>query len=216
MEWHDLTHPIDEDLVRLDFLPAPRTEPIDEALLAATELTMATHAGTHVEAPRHRFPDGDGIDAFPPDRFLGEGLVWEPGVGAEEPIAHGAVATLDDRLEPGDALLVRTGWAEFAGTDRYTKHPYLTADAAAWLVDAGVGWVGFDSPTPEKPADLQDPDDGFEYPVHTELLGNDVLIAENLTGLGPLAGERVEVAASPLPVVGCDAAPARIAARPVR
>jgi hypothetical protein len=96
--WSGTTsHPIDEDLVRLDFLPASRTEPIDEALLTATELTTATHAGTHVEAPRHRFPDGDGIGALPPHRFLGEGLVWEPG----------------------------------------------------------VGWVGFDSPTPEKPADCR-------------------------------------------------------------
>lgn len=213
MEWHDLSHRIDGDVVRLPFLPAPRFAPIDEALLAATELTMATHAGTHIEAPRHRFPDGRGIDAYPPDRFVGEGVVWAPDVGAREPVTRERVAGVVDRLAAGDALIVHTGWAAHAGTDRYEDHPYLAAGAAEALADCDLSWVGFDAPTPEAPGDVASGE--TEFPVHTALLGNDVLVAENLTNTGGLVGERVEAVATPLALADCDASPVRVAARPV-
>lgn len=213
MEWHDLSHRIDDDVVRLPFLPAPRFAPIDEALLAATELTMATHAGTHIEAPRHRFPDGKGIDAYPLDRFVGEGVVWAPEVGAREPVTREQVEVIAERLAPGDALLVHTGWAAHAGTDRYEDHPYLTGDAAEALAECEPSWIGFDTPTPESPDDVATGE--TDYPVHTALLGDDVLIAENLANTGGLADERIEVVAAPLALADCDASPVRVAARPI-
>jgi kynurenine formamidase len=219
MEWHDLTHRIDGDTPRLPFLDGPRVTSLEEPLLAASELTIATHAGTHVEAPRHRFPDGAGIDAYPPGRFLGEGVAWSPDAGAREPVEAGALAPVLDGLAPGDALLVHTGWDDHAGTDRYEDHPYLTPAAAEAMADAGLSWVGLDTPTPEDPAALADdpdPADPAAFPVHTALLGADVLVGENLRGVGAVAtdeGARVDVAALPLPVGGGDAAPARVAAR---
>ena len=122
-------------------------------------------------------------------------------------------------LAPGDALLVDTGWDEHAGTDRYEDHPYLTPGAAEAVANAKVSWVGLDAPTPENPAALAegpDPDDPEAFPVHTALLGADVLVAENLTNVGRVAtseGARVDAAALPLPIGGGDAAPARVAAR---
>lgn len=213
MEWHDLSHRIDGDTVRLPFLPAPRFEPVEEALLAATELTMATHVGTHIEAPRHRFPDGRGIDAYPPDRFVGEGVVWAPDVGAREAVTREGVRDVTGRLEPDDALLVHTGWAAHAGTDRYEDHPYLAPGAAEALAAQDLSWIGFDAPTPEAPSDVASGE--TDFPVHTALLGNDVLVAENLTNTGALAGRRVEVVATPLAIRDCDASPVRVAARPV-
>lgn len=212
MEWHDLSHLIDGDVVRLPFLPAPRFEPVEEALLAATELTMATHVGTHIEAPRHRFPDGKGIDAYPPGRFVGEGVVWAPDVGAREAVSRDVVAGVADRLGPGDALVVHTGWAAHAGTDRYEDHPYLAPGAAEALADLDLSWVGLDAPTPEAPDDVATGD--TDFPVHTALLGNDVLVAENLTNTGDLVGRRVEVVATPLTLADRDASPVRVAARP--
>jgi kynurenine formamidase len=217
--WHDLTHRIDADTPRLPFLDAPRVDPLSEPLLAASELTIATHAGTHVEAPRHRFPDGDGVDAYPPDRFLGGGVAWSPEVGAREAVTADALAPVLGGLREGDALLVHTGWDEHAGTDRYGDHPFLTAAAAGAVADAGASWVGLDTPTPEDPAALADdpdPADPGAFPVHTALLGDDVLVAEHLRNVGSVAtpeGARVEVSALPLAVADGDAAPARVAAR---
>lgn len=62
--WVELSHPIDADTVRMPFLPRPETRKIPDAALRATEVTLATH----VDAPRHRFPDGKGINEYPPDR----------------------------------------------------------------------------------------------------------------------------------------------------
>jgi kynurenine formamidase len=219
MEWHDLTHRIDADTPRHPFLDEPRVTSLEEPLLAASELTIATHAGTHVEAPRHRFPDGAGIDAYPPGRFLGEAVAWSPDAGAREPIEATDLEDVLDTLAPGEALLVHTGWDEFAGTDRYEDHPYLTPGAAEAVANAKASWIGLDTPTPENPTSLAeepDPDDPEAFPVHTALLGADVLVAENLTNVGAVEtseGARVDVAALPLPIGGGDAAPARIAAR---
>jgi kynurenine formamidase len=46
-------------------------------------------------------------------------------------------------------------------------------------------------------------------PVHDVLLGNDVLIVEQLTNLHLIAGRRVRVCFLPLPFVGLDGSPVR-------
>ena len=53
---------------------------------------------------------------------------------------------------------------------------------------------------------------GFDFPVHRTLLGNNVLIAENVTNLGSIVGKRTRIIALPLRVKGSDAGHARIVA----
>lgn len=211
-DWTELSHPIDESTVRMPFLPAPETELVPEAALQATSVTIATHVGTHIEAPRHRFEDGDGIEAYPPERWLTTGYVAETDVDGLDPIDPDDLQ-LPEWLDDGDALLVRTGWEERVGTDAYFEPPYLAVETAERLVERGLSWVGFDTPSPERPADIGADDSA--YPVHATLLGGDVLVAEHLTNLASLAGERVTVVALPLRYVGSDAAHARVVARPV-
>ena len=57
-----------------------------------------------------------------------------------------------------------------------------------------------------------DPMDSREYPVHRALLGAGMVILENLAGLGPLAGQAVELIALPMKYVGADGAPVRVVA----
>jgi kynurenine formamidase len=211
-DWTELSHPIDEDTVRMPFLPAPETELVPDAALQATKVTIATHVGTHIEAPRHRFPDGDGIEAYPPERWLTEGYVAGTDVAGLDPIEPADLA-LPDWLGAGDALLVRTGFEERVGTGTYFDPPYLAVETAELLVERGLSWVGFDTPSPERPADIGA--EGSDYPVHATLLGGDVLVGEHLTNLAGLVGERVDVVALPLRYVGSDAAHARVVARSV-
>jgi kynurenine formamidase len=51
--------------------------------------------------------------------------------------------------------------------------------------------------------------------VHKILLSRGVLIVEHLTGLEPLAGQRVEVIVGALNIQGADGGPARVLARPL-
>lgn len=209
--WIDLSHGIDEGTVGLPFLPKPVVEPEPEPTMRATRLTMATHVGTHVEAPYHLFDDGRTIDEYEAGTWIGRGVVCEVAAGRLDAITRADLAHVADAVEPRDAVLFRTGWDERAGEEAYYEPPYLDEAVAEWLVDRGVAWVGVDSPSPEMPAPLRGED--FDFPVHRTLFENDVAIAENVTNLGPLADEVIDVVALPLSITGREAAPARIVAR---
>ena len=77
-------------------------------------------------------------------------------------------------------MLVRTGGRLF------------TVGAAQLLVDLGVGMVGSDAPSLD-----DDP-----YPVHTLLLGQGILLLENLRGLDEIVPGPLTCACLPLPLVG--------------
>lgn len=211
-EWIELSHPIDPDVVKVGFLPRPEMDVIPDASLRATRVDIATHVGTHLEAPCHVIEDGKSIDEYLPDRWITTGVVREVDADALEVIGIEQLRPppgID--LEPGDALLIRTGWEDHVGTDRYHDQPYLSEEAAAWIVDQGVSWVGVDTPSPEKPATERE--GAFDYPVHTTLLEHDVPIAEHLTNLAPVADAEVDVIALPLRYMGSDGSQARIVAR---
>ncbi len=84
-------------------------------------------------------------------------------------------AALPGALE-GAAVLLHTGWDRHWGTPRALRHPFLSVAAAAGLVELGAGLVGTDALN-------VDATEGGTTHAHAALLGADVLIVENLTGL---------------------------------
>ena len=171
-----------------------------------SEIVMGTHDGTHMDAPYHFFAEGRTLDTFAAERFVGRGVVIDlreapdQAVSAERLAAAVAAA---GGLRPGDFALLWYGWDEHYGDDLMWQNPYLTPEAAQELLDAGVTLVGTDTANVDRSAVLE----GF--PVHVALLGNEVLIVENLRGLGPLAGAPLVCAFLPLPLEHADAAPTR-------
>jgi kynurenine formamidase len=80
----------------------------------------------------------------------------------------------------GKAVLVRTGFSARYGTEAYFEgHPFLTEEAARYLVQAGAALVGIDSLNIDDTADLR-------RPVHTALLGGEIPIVEHLANLAAL------------------------------
>jgi kynurenine formamidase len=78
------------------------------------------------------------------------------------------------------AVLVHTGWSRHWRTDAYFEgHPFLTADAARLLRDAGARIVGIDSYNIDDVSDQS-------RPVHSALLGADIPIVEHMTALDQL------------------------------
>ena len=210
--WIELSHPIVDGATpaKMPFLPDPSFRKIDDADLRATEVTITTHVGTHLEAPRHLFKDGTAIDAYPADRWIGRGVVAEVEADAHQEFGVDALR-LPREPRTGEALLVSTGWEHHVGEKRYFEPPYFSEALAEWIVDREVSWVGVDSPSPERPGSVREADP-FEYPVHRTLLGNDVPIAEHLTNTTELAGEIIDTIALPIRYVGSDGAHARIVA----
>lgn len=212
-EWVDLTLDLHPDTPMLPFLPCPTQERVTqrgEETLQVTEVSLATHTGTHFDAACHAIEGGRSIESYPLDRWVTSGVVHEVDAGPGEEIGVDQVRELKNRLAPGDALILRTGWEDRVEDESYLDHPVFDMSLAEWLVAQEVNWIGMDIITPDKPPEMAT---GTPLPVHKTLLGNDVLIAENLTNLRGLVGERVDLVALPLRFRGLDGAPARIIAR---
>ena len=80
----------------------------------------------------------------------------------------------------GKAVIVRTDWSQHWKTDQYFEgHPYLTQDAAECLRSVRATMVGIDS------LNIDCTDDGTR-PVHTILLGADILIVEHMANLASI------------------------------
>jgi kynurenine formamidase len=103
----------------------------------------------------------------------------------------------------GKAVLVETGWSRHWKTDQYYEgHPFLTEDAAKFLVQAGVVLVGIDSHNIDSTAD-------GTRPVHSALLGNEVLIVEHMTNLARVPAGGFKFSAVPVKVKGFGTFPVR-------
>jgi arylformamidase len=173
-------------------------------------LRISGHSGTHIDAPLHVFDDLASIETFPADRFIGPGVALGVPKGPREPIdAADLEAAGRGLVRPGDMVLLSTGWDQRYGDPAYlVDYPSLTMAAADWLLEHRVRLVALDMLSPDLPPARRAPD--ARLIVHERLLGNDVLIAENLTGLAPLVGRRLQVYALPIKIAEGDGAPARI------
>lgn len=216
-EWIDLSLDIHPEMPKMEFLPCPTIERLSEqseTSLQVSEVSLPTHVGTHVDAACHAVADGASIEAYPVERFVSTAAIVEVDAEPKGAISVSDVEPAVDAVETNvDAVVVRTGWEEKIDTDDYYDHPYFSVELADWFVERGLSWVGMDFLTPDKPPELRE--DDFTYPVHTTLLGEDVLIVENLTNVGALDADIAEVAALPVKFRDADAAPMRVAARPV-
>ena len=136
------------------------------------------HTGTHLDAVGHISKDGllfggvdagevqdyargltqMGIDATPPIVTRGVLLdvprvkqcrVLDRGYPIGEKDIRETLAAEGIDLQPGDAALVRTGWAQYwEMPERFNDHagvPGITLDAARFLAEQGVSFVGADT-----------------------------------------------------------------------
>lgn len=207
----DVSHVVESGMVTYKGLPAPlvcdflsreasRTIYAPGTEFHIGKIEMVANTGTYLDAPFHRFADGIDLSELPLER-----LADLPGVvvrvdGGRRAVTREAFAGLD---LAGKAVLVHTGWDTHWRTDQYFEgHPFLTADAAAFLAAAGVALVGIDSLNIDDTADMT-------RPVHTTLLGAGVPVAEHLTGLARLPDADFRFFAVPVKVKGMGTFPVR-------
>ena len=149
-----------------------------------TRLGLGTHSGTHIDAASHYVPEGTTIDRYPLERFVLPAYVApvRAAAGEEIALALAAVGPAGRSARRGRAPPHRLG-PPLGRRQRRWQHPYLGEDAAAGLVAHGVALVGTDALN-------VDATEGGTTHAHAALLGADVLIVENLTGLGALTPGR--------------------------
>jgi len=197
--------PILPDVHVQKFLSLEKGHPLN-----VTELSLPCHAGTHVDAPVHIVPNGKSIDELPLECFTGNGAVISVKKKGGEEVTATDLESSDVAVKRGDILMLHTGWDDKFDSPDYNLHPYLSVDAAEWMVKRGIKMFGIDCITVDLPTPLRPK--GFDFPVHRILLGNNILIAENVTNLASIVGKQTRILALPLRVKGSDAGHARIVA----
>ena len=205
----DVSHTIEHGLITYKGLPAPvicdyLSREVSRKLYApGTEfhigkIEMVANTGTYVDAPFHRYEHGKDLAQLPLTSLANlETIVIRAHTRAIDPsyFAGKAIA--------GKAVLVDTGWSQHWRTEQYfEENPYLTAESAAYLRDAGAVMVGIDS------VNIDNMTDGTR-PVHTTLLGSDIPIVEHLTNLHLLPDEGFRFFAVPVKVKAFGTFPVR-------
>jgi kynurenine formamidase len=165
------------------------------------KIEMVANTGTYLDSPFHRFADGKDLSELPLETLARlDGRVVRSPWQAGRSIQRAAFADLDLR---GVAVLVHTGWDAHWRTDQYFEgHPFLTEDAAQYLIDQGAALVGIDS------LNIDDTADG-RRPVHTLLLRAEIPIVEHLRGLEQLPDHGFRFFAVPAKVKGFGSFPVR-------
>lgn len=207
----DLSHEIEHGMITYKGLPAPiicdflSREESRQHYAPGTEfqigkIEMVANTGTYVDSPFHRFADGIDLAELPLESLadLDSILVRAQHLGR----AITAKAFRDVQIK-GKAILIQTGWARHWRTDQYfEEHPFLTKDAAEFLVEAGAAFVGIDT------LNIDDIQDGTR-PVHTTLLGNRIPICEHMRGLENLPDRGFRFHAAPVKVKAFGTFPVR-------
>lgn len=216
--WTDFSQEFSGDMPHPPSIPAPEFETLRDVAtddINVQRYAVATHVGTHVDAPIHFVEGGATIDDLPLERFAGDAIILDVSVDEPEAITVDRVTAAEGTVQQGDIVLLHTGWGEKFGSEAYASHPWLSVELADWFVERGVSFVGMDVLTPDIPGPRR-PDGWTEFPVHRTLLGEGILIAENLTNLGPYTGQRVPIQGFPINIRGGDGAPARFVGRTER
>lgn len=184
----------------------------------AEKITMDAHTATHVDAPYHFYENGKKVDELDLRLFEGRGVIVDltkvknyanisniidRGITAED------LKACNVQIQEGDIVLLYTGWAQKRSETKEYMYgwPYLTREAAQWLVDCGVKAVGVDG------LSVGGWGKGCGAPAHEVLLGNNILVIEEVYIDKRLFDEpEWYIIALPIKLRGFGGAPARVIA----
>ncbi len=171
-------------------------------------LVLGTHTGTHVDAPRHFVPGGSTIEFMPLDLMVGPARVVD--FSRAKPKQEFNVDDFRKALgrEKPRRLVMRFDWSRFWGTMAYYQtQPFISEEAAQWLIDRGVRLLGMDT------AQADSPDNGRtgpkDSPVHKIMLRQGCYFLEYLTNLKQIPAPNFELIVAPLRLKEGDGATAR-------
>lgn len=194
----------------------------DKAFLSLDVVTMATHMGTHIDAPFHYGPRYDGanaktVDELPLDWFYKPAVkldLTHKTIGEYITIKdlEDALTAIDYKINANDIVLINTGVDRLWGSHRYfSEAPGMSRDATEWLIDQGVKVIGtdtygFDRPFPVMLKDFWETGDkGHLWPAHFYGREREYIQIERLVNLHTLPSKGFILCCFPLKIKGLDA-----------
>lgn len=205
--WIDISAPLKTGTVRY-----PGDPPVNISRLSGENqeepvvsyLSLCAHAGTHVDAPLHFVPHGEGIDKIPTEAMIGPARVIL--------IADSSVISVQELegygISQGERILFKTRNSALWKLDHFSEdYVYLSTDAASLLAQKGIMTVGIDYLSIA----------GFkknESEVHRILLEAGIWIIEGLN-LSAVEPGWHDFVCLPLLITDTEAAPARAMVRQI-
>ena len=197
MQIYDISSPLSKETSTYKGDPAFRLRFISQiekgSSFSLSSIFMASHTGTHVDAPSHFISGSPTVENLSLQLLIGPAYVYTADSMTVDHIA------LDSSHVPPDTkrLLIKTNMKKTRSDPKIG----LTLDGAQWLLENGVQLVGIDQLSIE-------PDNHNNYIVHKTLLNAGVIIVEGLI-LSHVPEGEYELYCLPLKVVGAEGAPAR-------
>lgn len=174
-------------------------EPIKTATSFISKITLGSHTGTHLDAPRHISEDGLSIDEISLSQIVGPCRVLD--------MTHCQKAVfLEDikkeNIQEGERILVKTNNSLRGSREFYPDYVYLDGTAAEFLAGQKIVLFGIDSLSIKQKSspDLR---------PHAELLNNNIVIIEGLD-LSQVNPGRFDLYCLPIKFTGLDGSPARV------
>jgi len=166
-----------------------------------SQVEMSVHTGSHIDAPVHYYPAGQGADKVPLEHLYGQVQVIDcRGTAAV------TAEVLQGKLPPGSKrLLLKTDNSQKQLTEKTKFDPdfvYLAASGAKYIVEQGIILVGIDYLSIDK-SGLAGKD------AHHILLENNVTILEGVV-LGEAPAGEYFLACGALKMEDSDGAPCRV------
>lgn len=203
---HDLTHTLDDKIIGFSE-QVTRTLSVDG--WNAKNLTIYSHAGTHMDAPYHFGVSTKTIEKYAPHELMGKAWLIDVLVTKAKQLIE-----LDDVIEQlngfdkGDSLLIRTHWSKKYEQQEFKRDlPRIGEDLAIWCTNHNVKLLGVE---PLSVADVEDIDEVTK--IHQILLSGNIIIIEGLKNLDHIKSKQVFLIALPLKIGNGDGAPARVIA----
>lgn len=164
-----------------------------------SRISFGSHTGTHVDAAKHFFDDGETIDQIAIDRFIGPALL----IAVDDTLTSVGASDLEQHdLSGHTRILIRTRNSSLLEDPEFHKdYTYLTPDGAEYLVARGIDLVGVDYLSIEQ-------FHSGHHRTHRTLLERNVVIVEGLSLAGITPGA-YQLVCLPLRLEGLDGAPAR-------
>ncbi|QVK20365.1 cyclase family protein [Mycoplasmatota bacterium] len=163
-------------------------------------LTYSNHIGTHLDVQGHMIENGKLITDYHISNFRGKGVVVD--CRSEKVINKDL---LIDKIEDVEFVLICSGFDKLYEDSKYfSNYPLFTEEAIDYLIEKGIKGVGVDYIS-------VDPIDSTDFKLHKKILGEDIIIYENLCNLDQLVGKDFNFLGFPLLYKG-DGIPVRVVA----
>lgn len=164
-----------------------------------SRVSFGSHTGTHVDAAKHFFDDGQTVDEIPLEKLIGPARL----IAVSDELMSVTAQDLEQfNLKDQKRVLIRTRNSSFNQEVSFHRdYTFIAPDAAEYLAGIGVELVGVDYLSIEQ-------FHSGHHRTHRTLLEKSIVIVEGLNLRDVKPGD-YDLVCLPIRLAGIDGAPAR-------